>query len=127
MKGSAAGARALLKGGADVNAAGANGLTPLHVAAGNGRAQVVNLLLKNGAKLEARDAKHWKTPLHWAVFGGSAEAARALLDAGADVNAKDGRAQTPLRAARFRMKAPGGNKEPFQKVIEVLKARGAKE
>ncbi len=127
MKGSAAGARALLAGGADVNAIAPNGLTPLHVAAGNGRAKAVEILLKGGAQLEAKDRKHGKTPLHWAVFGGGVDAARVLLDAGADVNAKDGRTQTPLAAARLRLKAPGPNKEPFQKVIEVLKARGAKE
>ena len=127
MKGSAAGARALLKGGADVNAKAPNGLTPLHVAAGNGRAEVVKVLLKGGAEIEAKDRKHWKTPLHWAVFGGGVAAARALLDAGSDVNAKDARGQTPLRAARFRLNAPGSNKAPFQRIIEVLKARGAKE
>ena len=110
-----------------MNATAPNGLTPLHVAAGNGRAEVVKVLLKSGAKLEAKDKKHWKTPLHWAVFGGGVAAAQALLDAGADVNAKDARGQTPLRAALFRLKAPGSNKEPFRQVIEMLKARGARE
>ena len=127
MKGLTAGIEALLAGGADVNAKAPDGLTPLHVAAGNGRADAVKALLLGGAMIEAKEMKHGKTPLHWAVFGGGAAAARVLLDAGADVNAKDGRTQTPLAAARLRLKAPGGNKEPFQEVIEALKARGARE
>src|SRR5690242_2037081 len=42
-------ARVLIEKGADVNAAGWMGATPLHEAAGEGRADVVELLIGSGA------------------------------------------------------------------------------
>ena len=92
-----------------------------------GRTAAIKVLLRGGAKIGEKDDERGKTPLHWAVFGGQIAATQVLLDAGADVNANNNRGQTPLGAARLRLKAPGGNKAPFQEVIEVLKARGARE
>ena len=46
-------ARVLVEAGADVNATAAGGYTPLHLAASNGKRDVVTLLLQRGANREA--------------------------------------------------------------------------
>lgn len=52
--GSFASARDLIEGGADVNATQAGGITPLHLAAAQGKPGIAQLLLRNGASLTAR-------------------------------------------------------------------------
>ncbi|XP_022807976.1 ankyrin repeat domain-containing protein 50-like [Stylophora pistillata] len=56
----------LILHGADINAVDLNGRTALHLAAENGLADAVNVLLQRKAKLEIRD-KTGKTPLELAV------------------------------------------------------------
>ena len=58
------------------------GKTPLHVAARNGDAEIVNLLLQDGALVNARNRFN-RTPLQMAVFGGHRQVAQTLLDNGA--------------------------------------------
>ena len=61
----------LLAYGADPNAVAAvSGSTPLHLAARSGAAAVVELLLRAGATLEARN-RHGLTPLAVAAAGGA--------------------------------------------------------
>jgi ankyrin repeat protein len=86
---------------------------PLHVAAGAGRIDCVDLLLKREASPNARDGLHQWTPLHEAVSADSDECVRQLLGAGADVDAADGRGETPIFYARS------------LRVIERLAAAGA--
>ena len=57
---------ALLKGGADVNAANAGGATALHGAASVGYDQVVKLLAAHNARLDARDGRGF-TPADYAL------------------------------------------------------------
>ena len=78
----------LLAEGAQVNAADASGLTPLHVA---GDSETAKLLLGAGADVNAGD-KNGRTPLHKA----KSETVQLLLSAGANVNARDNNGRTPL-------------------------------
>ena len=58
----------------------------------------MELLLRSGAPLEARDPEG-RTALHRAAQGGSEELVKLLLSAGADVKARDKQGQTPLELA----------------------------
>ena len=92
------------------------GYTPLHLAAENGSKEVVKLLIKYGANVNAYGAvsvpvtatlhvfaprviKISKTPLHIAVERGYKDIAELLIKHGADVNAKDRYGETPLHYA----------------------------
>ena len=73
----------------DVNARDYNrGETPLHVASREGHAVVAQLLLENGADVEAL-GEHQRTPLHLASMYGRVEVAQVLLKHGAEVDKTD--------------------------------------
>ena len=55
-----------LADGADVNAKGYRGRTPLHLVAGNGHKEIVELLIAEGADVNARD-NGGETPLDVAI------------------------------------------------------------
>jgi ankyrin repeat protein len=59
-------------------------VTPLHLAAVAGKADVIEALLKAGAAVDAKEASWGQTPLIFAASRGHVEAIRALLAAGAD-------------------------------------------
>jgi ankyrin repeat protein len=128
---------ALASRGADVNAqirsdepfSSEWGATPLHLAARDGRPEIVETLIKAGAKVEAVDDRgatpmHWaaahpgiavalashganvnaadragRTPLHWAANLGKAESVQTLIGQGASVNVQDLAGETPLHLA----------------------------
>jgi len=88
--------------GADVNAQeNTLGFTPLMWAAGlNPNPEVISVLLKAGAHINARVAGG-RTPLMWAVARNrNPDVIAALLDAGADAKAKDSQGRTALDYAR---------------------------
>lgn len=87
MRGDIAAAKALLKQGADVNAAQADGMTALHWAASRGDAELARTLAFAGARVDAITRNGNYTPLHLAARGGRADAVKALLESGANVNA----------------------------------------
>ena len=93
------------------------GTTELHAAAGASGVVEVEVLLKAGADVNAKD-KDGDTPLHAAAGDNSSPAVlEVLLKAGADVNAKDADGNTPLHGAAFNNSSP--------EVLEVLLKAGA--
>lgn len=86
----------LIEHGADVNTANNNGFTPLFVAIEKGNPELVALLLKNGADVNAIHKDGWFTPLFSAVEQGNPEIVALLLKHGADVHAVDQNEFTPL-------------------------------
>lgn len=78
--------------------------------------KVVELLIENGADVNARD-DHQKTPLHWAAhLPGYVRITELLIASGAEVNVKDDKHITPLHNAAF---------DDLDKVARLLIAHGA--
>ena len=80
------------------------GVTPLHFAARYSREpRVLELLISNGARPEARHQSNRRTPLHYAArWNSSSEVVNTLVSNGADVHARNDRHRTPLHlAARY--------------------------
>lgn len=76
----------LLERGIDPNTPLGKGRnTPLHIAAGDGNLDLVKLLIKQGAEVNASN-EDGAFPLHLACFTGRKEVAAFLLAKGADVN-----------------------------------------
>ena len=88
--------RQLIARDADVNKPG---WAPLHYAASNGNAQLVQLLLDHYAYIDAA-SPNGSTPLMMAALYGSSEAVKVLLEAGADPNLKNALGLTALDFAR---------------------------
>ena len=79
--------RALVRDGADVNAARGDGMTALHFAAERGHADVARALIDAGAAVDAGTRIGRYAPLHLAARGGHGPVVALLLEAGADANA----------------------------------------
>jgi len=107
--------RALLQQHADVNAAAADGTTPLYWAAQNNDLDTVKRLIAAGANVNAAN-RYGMSPLALACVNGSTAIATALLDASANPNAATPQGETALMTAA-RTGVPG--------VITALVARGA--
>jgi ankyrin repeat protein len=101
--------------GVDANKGDFLGYTPLHLAASEGRADDVHLLLASGYPVNARDVRGC-TPLHMASRARRTEVLDALLSSGADTKVCDHFGRTALMCA-----AEQGNAS----VIEALVAKGA--
>ncbi len=82
MKGDMTTVQALLRDGADVNAAQGDGMTALHWAALNGDVKTMDLLLIGGAVVEPLTRIGGFTPLHLASSRGHAPIVARLLEAG---------------------------------------------
>ena len=85
----------IAKKSADVNAAEADGTTPLLWAANVNDTDLVSRLLKAGANPNVRN-QLGSTPLAEAALNSNTEMIQVLLDAGADPNAAGADGQTPL-------------------------------
>jgi Ankyrin repeats (3 copies)/Ankyrin repeats (many copies) len=83
-----------------VNTRGGGELTPMHIAAFEGHADILSLLLEHGADTDGRGI-YESTPLYRAAEKGKLEAGQYLLDRGADINAGSVTDQTPLFRAVF--------------------------
>ena len=86
-----------------VHARDRDGSTPLHCATWKGHAEVVALLLKAGADVNAENNNdHWgTTPLHAAAHANQAVIAELLVEHGANVNAQDSSGKTPMHHTTF--------------------------
>ena len=93
------GVRALLKSGADVNAAQGDGMTALHWAAMHGDSAMSTMLLQAGANVRAQSRLGGYVPLHLAAQAGSAAVIDQLLARGAAVNQTTTTGATPLMLA----------------------------
>eukprot|EP00913_Durusdinium_trenchii_P008942 g8408.t1 len=74
------------------------GVHPLHAAAASGHQNVVEVLIKKGVSLEARNVEG-RTPLHMAAITCELEMVKSLIRLGANVNATDHKGATPLHHA----------------------------
>ena len=108
--------RALLRSGADVNAAQSDGMTALHWAAQRGDAEVASVLLFAGATVRPTTRLGGYTPLHLASRAGHAAVVEQLLAGGAD---PDHRTATGVTAMHFAAEADAAE------VIRLLASAGA--
>ena len=99
MQQDAAAVDALLRQGADVNAAQGDGMTALHWAAEHGDQELAARLLDAGADPGAGTRIGQHRPLHLAAKGGHPGVLRLLVDAKADVSALTTTGAAPLHFA----------------------------
>jgi cytohesin len=125
------------------------GFTPLHRAARYGDKELVELLIANGADVNAKD-KWGYTPLLWAIFSRDKDMMKLLIAKGADVNYTPKDDYPPLHGAVANedkdmvelLLAKGANvnatekgqtamslakKKGHSEIVELLRKHGAKE
>ena len=106
--------RALLKQGADVNAAQGDGMTALHWAASLGDSTLTQMLISAGANVRATTRLGGLTALHMASQAGHAPVVAALVAAGADPNLA-----TSTGASALMLAARSGSAETATRLVEV--------
>ncbi len=117
-----AGLRALLKSGADVNAAMGDGLTAMHQVAIDGDTELAQVLIYAGANLKATTRLGGYTPLLLAAKAGDAAMIETLLKGGADANQSTTNGTSALMFA-----AASGNVAGVQALVEKGADLAAKE
>jgi Ankyrin repeats (3 copies) len=99
-KGDIDGMEKLLRQGANVNAADAQGMTPLLFAAANGHTRAVKFLLGKGADIKTQDGRGY-TALMLVAGSGNVELAQVLLQSGSNLNARNDLGLTAAEIAEF--------------------------
>src|SRR4051812_34584217 len=122
MNGNRDAVRALLKDGADVNTAQADGMTALHWAAQKGDVDLAKVLLYASANVRATTRIGGYTPLLIASRNGDAAMIQALVDGGADPNNATTNGTTALMFA-----AAAGRNDAVKVLIEKGANVNAKE
>jgi ankyrin repeat protein len=123
MKGDVAAVKALLKEGADVNAARGDGMSGLHWAAERGSAEMAAALIYAGANVSAVTRIGQYTPLHVSARSGSAAVADQLLKAGAQVDAR----AVPSGATPLHLAASAGSAAVITRLLDAGADKDAKE
>ena len=105
------------------------GAQPLHLAVLKGNAEIVNLLLGNGAQIDlVAKNKDKATPLHWAVFFQKKGMVALLIESGSNINALDAHGFTPTDTGNL-IKLSVLNKpkklELIKYILTVLSENGA--
>ena len=111
--GDAAAVKALLRNGADVNAAQGDGMTALHWAAQKGDTELVAMLLSAGASVRATTRLGGYTPMHLASQAGHPRVVAALLAAGSPADVRTATGASPLMLA-----ARSGSVDTATRLIE---------
>lgn len=113
----------LLSHGANVNAMADERndfRTVMHYGVLSGNSSIVNLLTKQGAKLNYESSEYGKpSPLDLAILRGDAEIVRMLIEAGADVNYSSPIIGSPLHVAC------ADNIHHRQEILNLLLCKGA--
>ena len=109
----------LLDHGADVNAQGYNGYSPLHNAVCDGQLQAFQMLIEHNADIHIQNA-FGMTPLHDAAAGyeirsDHVDIMQLLLEHGANPNARDNNNSTPLHHSSW---SKTGNYPPNRGTVE---------
>ncbi|XP_076684312.1 uncharacterized protein LOC143377171 [Andrena cerasifolii] len=79
-------------------------------------AEIANLLLANGCKVNKKNKNRVNSPLHYAAINGEVELVRVLLDKGAKVDARNSHGKTPLH---------NGVTSRKTEIVELLLNKGA--
>ena len=87
--------------GANVNAFGPAGLTPLNVAASYGNTEIVGLLLQKGAEIDKFDADEFQTPLFTSCVNGTYDVGDLLIRRGASLNMLNERGDSAISIAAY--------------------------
>ncbi len=113
-------AKQAIRAGADVDATipfdDSSHTTLLHCAALTEDTKILQLLIDNGADINAKGPEQ-TTPLHWAAAANQLKAAKLLIDWGADANAFDTWNETPSQYAANRC---------YRDLAEMLETAAAK-
>lgn len=89
----------LIAQGKDINARNIHGQTPLHLVAANGNSDLIQLLLDNGAGVDAVVVDSGCTALHYAASLGHLDSCELLIRYGADTDTQTVGLETPLHLA----------------------------
>ena len=89
-------------------------VAPIHSACAISNYEIADLLIKNGADVNAKQMQG-VTPLHSAAHNGRNELVKLLIESGADINAKMDNGQTPLFMAE---------EKGFKETAELIKEFG---
>jgi ankyrin repeat protein len=114
--------RRLVAAGADVEQQGDRGARPLHVAAGNGQAEAIKVLVQLGVNKEAKTAGGMTALHHQAAESGQVAVIKALIHLGADKEAKGADGGTALRSAVI-----NGNVEVIKCLVQLGVNKEAKD
>ncbi len=89
----------LVAHGADVNRVSQSGRTPLFTAVEEGNLEMVDALLKGGARVDIREPNEGRTVLHYAALQGFTDIVERLLNRGAYLEGRDNHEMTAFAYA----------------------------